>query len=248
MSYVVMSVVFVVVLSLLSLGAKIVDSIEEESLRVENEIATARACRTSLAGRVEEVRRYRHDADSLVRAVEQAMLDEGARGGEGGVPADGGATGGFALAWATIEMHRRLCAEAVIPFDCEVDGRFEHEADACGITEAELCIVLQNLLDNAYEASLAISSDESRFGRCVGLRMRQVAGGGLHIEVRNRVATPDAPSMNTSKASPEFHGVGLQAVADIAKEHGGSVESEFDAAERLFTMVVELHGGRPALA
>ena len=59
---------------------------------------------------------------------------------------------------AAIDLHRRQCAESGIPFSCSISDDFGRELANCGIEEAELCIVLQNLLDNAYEANCRIDA------------------------------------------------------------------------------------------
>ncbi|MDO4401046.1 MAG: GHKL domain-containing protein [Coriobacteriia bacterium] len=245
MTYIVMGILFVVMLALLSLGVRAVDAMERENRLAEAEIEASRIYQQSLESRVEEVRRYRHDADSLLRAVEQAMRDEGATmpGESARVSATVGASDDrmvFPLVWAAVDLHVRQCAQDGIVFDCRVDDGLAALAAARHVEEADLCIVLQNLLDNAYEENVGIPAQAGPHARFMSLHVGADTQGRLSIVVGNRTASSDPPVLRTRKERPELHGVGLKAVEDIARRHGGSMDRSFDAENRLFTVAVAL--------
>lgn len=244
MTYVVMGILFVVLLSLLSLGVRAVDSLERENRLAEAEIEASRIYQKSLETRVEEVRRYRHDADGLLRAVEQVMRSEDMAAGEfeesSGMQGFSDDRMSLSLARAAVDLHVRQCAESDIAFECEVANELPALASERDVGETDLCIVLQNLLDNAFEENEGIPLEPGTNARYMSLRMGEDEQGRLRIAVSNRTASSAPPVLRTQKANPELHGVGLRAIEDIAHSHSGSVESSFDAESRMFTVTVVL--------
>ena len=214
-------------LLVVSLGIFAVDRLESENEILEAEIESSHMYQEALGQRIEQVRRYRHDADGLLRAIEHALhrsetssVDEGERiAGEDEYPELW--DGAYPLVQAAIDLHKRQCVESGIPFLCSIADDFGRGIADCGMEEAELCIVLQNLLDNAYEANCRIDA------RVV-------------LEVANRTASSEQPSLRTSKPQRELHGVGLMVVQDVARKHGGTVTASFDADARVMRVVFKL--------
>lgn len=226
------------------LGVYAVERLESENEILEAEVESSRMYQEALGRRIEQVRRYRHDADGLLRAIEHALRqsevsnsDEGERfAGEDGYPELW--DGAYPLVQASIDMHKRQCVESGIPFLCSVSDDFGRGIAGCGVEEAELCIVLQNLLDNAYEANCRIDAQaEPRFARMMSLDAR-TDGCQLVLEVANRTATSEQPTFRTQKQQQELHGVGMMVVQDIARKHGGTVAVSFDAPSRMMRITV----------
>lgn len=245
MELVMASLLFLVLILLASFGLRVIEDTERENRLVEAELQASQLYRESLDSRVEQVRRYRHDADGLLRALEQSIGRDPDAFVTGSAVADQEANLGFGLGYcqlpladAAIQSKLRLCAAEGIAFTYELAPGFAAEAACRGVSEPDLCIVLQNLLDNAYEASLEAKAAgvEPAMSLCLSIQEK----GDLRITVANRTASAEPPEFRTRKSSPQLHGVGLQVVNDIARTHSGSFSSDFDSATRTLTMTVQL--------
>lgn len=221
--YVTIIVVSALVLVLLGIGMRIVWSVELENRMTEAEIESSRRYQAMLGDRIEQVRRYRHDADALLRAIERAT-EFGA--------------GQFPLSQAALELQRHRCEQAGIPFIVETEDISE-ALIAREVSDYDLCLVLQNLLDNAYEASVA--KDPSALpveDREITLHVAGEDSGAVIIEVRNCIDDDTLPDFRTGKANPDLHGVGVRVVADIARKYGGELVPSLDPETRTLTMAV----------
>lgn len=245
MELVMTSLLFLVLILLASFGLRVIEGMERENRLVEAELQASQLYRESLDTRVEQVRRYRHDADGLLRALEQSIGRYPDVSMADSVVVDQEPNLGFGLGYcqlpladAAIQSKRRLCADEGIAFTHELDPAFAAEAMKRGVSESDLCIVLQNLLDNAYEASLEAKA--AGVGPAMSLRLSVQEKGDLRITVTNRTASAEPPEFRTRKSNPQLHGVGLQVVGDISRTYGGSFTSDFDSATRTLTMTVRL--------
>ena len=245
-AYLVVAIAAVFFLAIIGLGVRVVESTEAENDRLAREIEASRMYRESLGTRIEQVRRYRHDADSLLRAIEHASAQD-APGDAGTRSFDSAAKRApelpdarYPLAQAALDLHKRQCAEAGIPFVCRVADDVGQVLAARGIDDSDVCIVLQNLLDNAYEANCLIEpGGDERFGRMMAISAR-TAQNRLQLEVRNRTATSEQPTFRSQKAQRPLHGVGMMVVDEIAKKHGGTMSVSFDSPSRVLAVRVLL--------
>lgn len=106
-----------------------------------------------------------------------------------------------------------------------------------GISEADICTILSNLLDNAIEAVEKLPRQETP----VRVTMRSIRKM-LFIQISNPcigIEIPEGGLPETSKKEKERHGWGLWNVADLAEKYQGTfqVESEkgiFKAVVMLF--------------
>ena len=120
--------------------------------------------------------------------------------------------------------------------------RIALQFDVCPLSGADIpamdmCVILGNALDNAFEACLKLDEDADRY---VHLRVTRDAGS-IFIAAENPVK--DAPKRigglyATSKSDKEYHGLGLKNIKRAAQKHNGSMITKCDGG--LFTLVVEL--------
>ena len=106
--------------------------------------------------------------------------------------------------------------------------------DLSSFEQADICAILSNQLENAFEASEKIEN-----GREVQIDIRQQEGFVL-FNVTNRVAAdPFMNNKNLASTKPDstvVHGFGLKNIQDIAEKYNGSLKNEY--AEGFFISTV----------
>ena len=313
MVWAVMFLALVVLLVLFGAGLNAVDVAGRDNRLEAARLRSEQMYREALETRTQDVRRFRHDVNGLLQAIEFAGEDRGAGSGEGACAAsiadawegaavlgaatvsvagavaavDGvegvgvastpeldGATGAvcapisegnskpaivafasagpcprsfafavsssirksFPLVAAIIGLKLSQCAEAGIDFRGDVADDFAEAAAAAGASEADLCALVQNLLENAYEENLRIADPAQR-----AMELRMIGAGGVAVvEVANRTASDERPTFQTSKAHPDSHGVGLRVVDQIAAKFGTDPHVSFDPQARTIRIRVAL--------
>lgn len=239
---------FVLLVALFALGAgiKAVEAAELENQIAEMELAATRSYGAFLDERVERVRRYRHDVVGLLRAIELASGEGDGREGsdEAGRSDASSARAGrqypepqaYPLSNAVVWLNRRRCAEASLPFDCELEEGWEQCAMERNMIDSDLAVLFQNALDNAYEASMRIE-DEGQ--RRMSLKVFSRKEAELRIEVANGVDSPYMPSFRTRKATPGNHGVGMRIIADVTAKYRGRRSVALDPRTHVLTVTID---------
>lgn len=120
------------------------------------------------------------------------------------------------LTQKTLENGIELSINAVIP-------------PTLNILVADLCVLISNALDNAYEACLNVIN-ASKWIK-VQLSYKQ---GYFYFSVENaREAKANIAKKNerfvSNKEHPELHGIGIKNMNAIAEKYGGHIEYSFDA-------------------
>lgn len=238
------------VLTIAALGMlfRLAERIEEENHMLEAGLKTMRIYNESLQKKINDIRKFRHDAIGLLQAIDmygvdykETMPDREAYGYNSGhivkktMP----------LLEAIVELKRRQCAEEGIDFICP--DRFPDMPEGMMLPdETDLCLLMQNLLDNAYEANLRIT-EKSR--RMMSLDIGSITADSetgsksaskLVITVTNRVDSQEKLSFLTRKSKPELHGIGLRIVDDILKKYNGRRTVSIDPADILISTTAEL--------
>ncbi|MBQ9015137.1 MAG: GHKL domain-containing protein [Firmicutes bacterium] len=217
-----MTLIFIIaLLYVMAAGFRFINALEEENRMLRTALEVSRVYSRTLAGRTEEIRRFRHDAAGLLQAMEAGPGSARKQDPLQDMP----------LLSSILELKARRCEEAGIRsrFDLQITDP-KHLPP-----EEDLCLVLQNLLDNAIEASLCIEKTEERQ---VNLQMNQT-GGMLTVTISNRMDGRQPVTFRTRKEGPG-HGLGLRIVDDILRRRGGSRTVHFDRQERLVTMHVQM--------
>lgn len=257
MTWVVATVILTFLLAVMALAFTATEGLERESRIIADEMESFRLYDEQLQEKNRALRRYRHDANTLVQAIEYALaqedaqgeLQEGAAGGgsiahqRGAAAARHGEGGeapartGLALVDAIVGLKRRQCADAGIAFSVEASPKAPDALERAGVPESDAAAVVQNLLENAYEASLRM---EAAVSPLIDFVLECPGEGGVRIRVSNRVDSEDAPAFLSRKPNPERHGLGMRIVDDIARAHGGTRHVEFDSAARTLCVEVRL--------
>ena len=115
---------------------------------------------------------------------------------------------------------------------------FEGVVPSSGISNADLCVIIANAIDNAIEAC---SKDESENEKIIKVDsdFRQ---GYFFLRVSNpmfeEVKFKGKNKVATSKADKEHHGFGVANIVHTAEKHGGTAEISTDNGK--FTIEVQL--------
>ncbi|MDO5425012.1 MAG: GHKL domain-containing protein [Eubacteriales bacterium] len=108
-----------------------------------------------------------------------------------------------------------------IPFQAEVE--FPRHTN---LRSADLCAVLGNFLDNAFEAAKAAPDTEPRFIRLTIRRIHQI----LVIKVENSSSAAPIQTENglqTTKTEGGLHGLGLKSAQTAAEKYDGCIQTSY---------------------
>ena len=96
-----------------------------------------------------------------------------------------------------------------------------HATEKTALPDEELCVLLTNMLENAFEAAVAMREDKERFIRLTfrsseeHLTVTCVNSTDTEVNV-----TPDG-TVQTSKADAKHHGYGIAAMKRVVDKHAG---------------------------
>ncbi len=109
-----------------------------------------------------------------------------------------------------------------------------------GISDADLSVIMSNLIENAFEAVLKLPKDEQRF---IWLKIGVVDENVLYLSCENSYAGPPltqkARLPRSTKADHAYHGYGLPVIRQIAQRYNGFLV--LDADGTTFHSQVRLH-------
>ena len=223
----------IVIIAVLGLAFRMIDRVEERERLLRTEAETAGMLSTALRERTDAVRRYRHDAASVIRIIEQE-LKIGHREEELHEDPLLRDLKCRPMTRALIrEWQARADAEG-IDFTCSLQGEWMQNRDSA-IGESDLARLLMNLLSNAYEANLKTGKGQTRM---MELDIRGTKEE-LEIRVSNSVDRNERLSMKTRK-DPRLHGAGLEIINDIVRRSNGIRRTEFDEGAHIFTILIRI--------
>lgn len=208
-------------------------------LKQENQFLQMQSAQyETLRAAIDETRRARHDLRHHFATL-SALADRGAwedvrrylSEAAANVPADGLNLCENPAVDGVAGRYSALSRQSGVPFTC----RLELPA-ALPVPEMDVCVVLQNLLENALEAS---RQAEGR--RYISLRASLHGDNLVLLTVENaytgRLVARDGVLQSTKRPGP---GVGLQSVAHIAEKNGGYCR--FLYGDGVFTANIMLRG------
>ncbi len=225
-------VIFVLIglLYLMAAAFRFCESLEEENRILASAAETARLYSRSLTERTEEIRRFRHDAAGILQAIEYTAS------GDADLPADPESPvpslPALPLMQSILALKHRQCRQEKIPFSL----RISISDPALLPAEEDLCLILQNLLENGREANEPLPERD----RSLCLKMEQ-AGNGLLLMIQNSIPKGKSISFLSGKAEPG-HGLGLRIVDSVLSRCRGKRTVKVDAANGILTTCVEIPG------
>lgn len=133
---------------------------------------------------------------------------------------------------AIINRYAITCAENGIDFYCDI-----RDIDFSFLSDNNLTAILDNLLENAVEAS--IKSEK----KIIELTIKPTNLNFVTIHIENSCSSE--PTLKdgkplTTKENKSLHGYGIKSIERIAKEYNGEIDYSFDKEEMLFTFKVIL--------
>lgn len=139
---------------------------------------------------------------------------------------------------ALLALKDEAAARAGISFQVSA-----HIPDDLPISDADLCAVLSNMIDNALAAAAGVQGKR----RFVRLRAH-VAQGHLVIAVENGFAPPQEPTFRKRgrrRRGLADHGWGLTILNDVAARHGGTFATEADGDLWRASCTLRVRGSEP---
>lgn len=131
-----------------------------------------------------------------------------------------------------INRYANLCKEENVDFRTDV-----RNIDFSFITDSDLTALLDNLLENAYEASKISSKKE--IDLTIDFRNEKY----VIIKINNYSDIPPkikGNTISTNKTNKALHGIGTKSIARIVKRYNGNIEYEYSENEHIFTATVLL--------
>ena len=224
--------IMMIIAASLGVLVKIAERIEDDNRLLELSLESADMYSAALEERGRKIRRLRHDTLGLLQAIESAAP---------GDETSGRYAGNMPLLDAVLSLKEKQCRESKIDFEISVDKIGETE-----FRESDLCLLVQNLLDNAYEANLRI---EQGAERKMSMEIRNgLSEGVLSVRVSNRTAKGEGVSFLTNKPNPELHGIGTKVIDEIVKKYNGHKTVEHDPNEPSVAITAELFSKKPVRA
>lgn len=211
-----------IVLTVEHLCAKLIYSHERDLVRlsIEQSSEGAASMARQASSAESELRRYRHETLNHLSTM-SALLDRGETAQAKALidemvsappSVEGSASSGNLLVDAIFHQKETICRERGIALSADLVL-----TERLPLSDAEVSSLLGNLLNNAIEAA-------------VGCRQPFVhariypARDYLCIEVVNSADAAKLrgnPALNTTKAQPDLHGIGLKVVREITESHQG---------------------------
>ncbi len=137
---------------------------------------------------------------------------------------------------AIVNRYMAVCKKHKINFYCDV-----RDIDFSFITDANITSILDNLLENAVEASKESNK------KVIELSIKEFNSNFVVIHLENSTTAPPKKSggeLITTKSDKDVHGFGIKSIKRIAKEYDGNIDYSFDENSMMFNFTVVLSTSR----
>lgn len=131
-----------------------------------------------------------------------------------------------------VSRYAHLCRLSGVKFETDI-----RNVDFSFMDKSELTSLLDNLLENAYEA--AVNSSDKRIDLFVENKNEHY----LIVKVKNSCDTQPKQKGNifiSSKSNQNYHGIGIKSIKRIAQKYDGSSDFEYDTKNKTFCSVIML--------
>lgn len=132
-----------------------------------------------------------------------------------------------------VSRYNELCSGKNIDFQADI-----RNVDFSFISDSDLTALLDNLLENAYEASCNSANKH------ISLLVESRNETFVLFEIKN--SCDDNPNIEnkgfeTTKQDKTHHGIGLKSVSKIVKNHYGNIDFNYDEENKSFIVTVLLN-------
>jgi len=136
-----------------------------------------------------------------------------------------------------ISRYANLCAENKIQFNCDI-----RSIDFSPISESDLTALLDNLLENSYEAARLADN------KFIDVKIDTFNGSYIVFAVKNsfeQIPLSAKGNLKTTKKDSDNHGIGTKSIKRIAKRYDGQASFDYETEENIFSVKVILKGTMP---
>lgn len=131
-----------------------------------------------------------------------------------------------------VSRYSELCSIKNIDFSVDI-----RNIDFSFLSNSDLTAILDNLLENAYEAA------ELSNKRAMNLYIDKINENYNIFEISNTTDKALEPNIHiTTKNDKGYHGIGLQSVTRIVKLYSGDINYMFNVENKTFTVTVLIKG------
>lgn len=195
----------------------------EEKIQMESQIQMQKKHYSELAAQIEKIRTMRHDIRHHLTQLSILLKDRNTEAAAQYLDKVTHST----LTSAPLSFCEAYYVDVLLRYyySCAEDLHISMAVKANvstepGVPEEDLCVILGNILENAFDASVPVPQDQRRI--TVAMTCQE---GAIVIEVKNRFKgelVPDGKNFYSSKEKGR-HGIGLSSVRSMAEKYGGDV-------------------------
>ena len=228
-------------------------NMEKENLRLQKNLNQVNQFFDEVNGRVDDIRRYRHDLNKHIRIVEE-FLKEGQNYADyeeyqelvhliSGMQKNVEETRkrrfcDHEVLNAICEIKKKECDQKGVPFDVEIDYQ-----DISWVEDYHLTGIIMNLLDNALEAQQKLDPDETKLMTLTINQPQEIRDNkeSLVISVGNTIPKGEKLDFKTRKQDKKHHGMGLDIARGYSEIYSGELINKYDEIRHYLVISITLY-------